>query len=269
MSNVQLKVGHGDAERVSFVGDTRSGKTTLMQFFLASLGSAVVVDSKHVDDEWLPFARKFGYFVTADPNDIRRHPRVLFRVDAAALADSAGWRKPGSDGWSWTVALRSIIARGNTVAVIDESMHCLPSQGALHPDARRIVTQGAGMGIPVWLGTQAPVYVDPLSLTQSEHMFSMRYEVDDYLRKLKSLRGIDTEILRTLDAGRYQFAHHRKGDREWSVWDGITPVTKATTSPRARSKPIAPEGNNVAFDGSAPVGEDAAMHPAASTEQPA
>jgi hypothetical protein len=229
-----------------------SGKTTLMQSLLAPLHSVVIIDSKHNDADWLGFARTFCYAVSADPSDIRRHARVVFRVDAGALADVTGWRKPGAVGFSWTEALRSILWRQDTVAVFDEAMHSLPSK-AVHLDARRISTQGAGLGISAWFGTQAPLFVDTVALSQSEHMFAFASNVDEYLVAVRRLRGIDAELLRGL--GSHEFAHHRKGDPGWAHFAPIEPVILRTQYAKPDLNGAAPDLHSAALTESDGSGE--------------
>jgi hypothetical protein len=229
-----------------------SGKTTLMQSLLAPLRSVVVIDSKHNDADWVAFAQSFGYVISADPADIRRHERVVFRVDAGALADITGWRKPGAVGFSWTEALRSIIWRRDTVAVFDEAMHSLPST-AVHLDARRISTQGAGLGLGAWFGTQAPLFVDTVALSQSEHMFAFASNVDEYLVSIRRLRGIDAELLRGL--GSHEFAHHRKGDPGWAHFAPIEPVILRTRYANSDLSATPPDLHTAALTESEAPGE--------------
>lgn len=224
---MEIRTGGGHAERVTFLGDTRSGKTTLMQAFAAAPGieSGVVIDSKHVDAEWRPFAESRGYVITADPNDIRRHAKVIFRVDYRSLLDVAGWRKEGSIGWQWTIALQSILWRRSTLVIFDEAMHVLPSKGgAGHPEARRIFTQGAGMDIASWLGSQAPLHVDTVALAQSEHLIAFTQPMPEYRSDIRKRRGVDAEILATLrpnEGEGGEWAHHQKGRPGWDVYEPI------------------------------------------------
>ena len=206
-----------------------------MQSLLVGHESVVVIDSKHLD--WGPFAEQYGYVMTADPADIRRHPKVVFQVPTTALDDRAGWKRPGTQGALWSEALASIFWRqppghgGCTLSVFDEGLHTLPSTRPSHPEARRLFTQGAALGLPAYLGTQAPLYVDTIALSQSEHMFSMVQPIEEYRDVVRKRRGVDTSVLSGLE--QYAFAYHRLGSPGWVLCPPVTPVTrvkKATLS---------------------------------------
>ena len=230
--SIQIRTAPGEAERVLVVGVTRSGKTTLVQALLGEVPSWVVLDSKRLGREWEDFAAQRGAVVSDNPADIRRHERVVFRVDVRSLHDRRGWQQRDTLGFLWTEALLSIFWRqaddASTVAVFDEAMHTLPSSGA-HPEARRLSTQGAGMGIPVWLNTQAPLYVDTVSMAQAEHAFAFATHHPKYRAELSLRRGVDCELLAHLagprhpDASRrHEFAHHYTGEAEWTE---LAPLT--------------------------------------------
>lgn len=233
---MEIVTGGTNAQRVTFLGDTRSGKTCLMQAFLGAPGisSVVVVDSKHLDHEWRQFAETHGYVVTMSPADIRQHALVIFRVDYRSLLDAQGWRKEGSIGWQWTEALQSILWRKNTLAVFDEAMHVLPSKMA-HPEARRIFTQGAGQGIASWVASQAPLHVDTVALAQSEHMIAFAQTLPEYQADIRRRRGVDAAPLGEL--GKYEWAHHEKGRSDWDFYDPISIVKKRTTRAPSEYEP--------------------------------
>lgn len=226
MRGIQIRTAFGEAERVLFLGATRGGKTTLEQVLLRQLDSWVVFDSKRVGREWASFAAETGAVITQNPADIRRHERVVFQTDTRSLQDRPGWSRPGTLGYLWTEALLSVFWRqaddASTVAVFDEAMHTLPANGA-HPEARRLFTQGAGMGLPCWLGSQAPLWIDTVAQSQSEHCFSFCLHHPGYRKELSSRRGVDCELLGLLAGPRHpdasrrrEFAHHLTGDDFWT-----------------------------------------------------
>jgi hypothetical protein len=258
---IRIRTAPGEAERALFVGVTRSGKTCLVQALLCELGSWVVFDSKRVGREWQDFAEARGAVVTENPADIRRHERVVFRVDLRSLQDREGWRREGTLGWLWTEALLSCFWRqsddGSTVVDFNEAMHTLPASGG-HPDARRLATQGAGMGLPVFVETQAPLYIDTVTMAQAEHCFAWALHHPKYRKELMDRRGVDCEVLAHL-AGpkdpdvtrRHEFAHHFTGDPDWSLFEpirlarGSYRVKPVTESERAISQEPPPDGDTV------------------------
>lgn len=245
---IELKTEPGKGQRATFLGHSRSGKTTLMQTLQAPMENVVVYDSKRVDwdtpnDVWpAGFAATFDYLVTSNPEDIRRHPRVIFKVDTRSLGDRAGWSREGTMGWLWTRALEVTWSRhpepgtGSTLVVFDEAMHTLPINS--HPDARRMFTQGSAVGLPAWLGTQAPLHVDTVALAESEHLFSFVQAIPEYRATLRQRRGVDAEVLATLE--RYEYAHNRLGDQTWREFAPVPIVKNAPKStPREIEETVA------------------------------
>jgi hypothetical protein len=211
----ELLTRAGAAQRTGVVGLTRSGKTTLVQALIADVESCVVIDTVHADADWLPFARHFGYVVTSDVADVRRHAKVLFRADIVAIEDHGGWGRPDRPGWQWTELLRAIAWRGNTVTVFDEAMDQLSTRG-IHPDARRMVTSGAARGLPTIWGSQAPLFVDTRLMANTEHFFAFGTVNQDYLDVIRARRDVDPEPLREL--GPHEFAYHALHAPAWETF---------------------------------------------------
>jgi hypothetical protein len=253
MPLIDIRTAAPNAERVVFCGPPRVGKTTLAQGFLGAPGmdSVVVVDSKHDDTEWIPFARRFGYVVSGDVADIRRHPRVIHRVDYRSLADRRGWDNEGTAGWLWTEALHAIFERQHTVVYFDEGMHTLPATA--HLEARRLSTQGASLGLPLWLGTQAPLHVDTVALNLAEHFFGFPTYSEAYRKGIAQLRGVDAELLAHLAVYKHrdgtpagaEFAYHRQGAGGWEIFGRIAPLNLRTTSGRRERAQLAEPVDNV------------------------
>lgn len=209
MPSFQLKPG----EPAIFIGPMRSGKSNLIAYFVEPLSSVVIIDSKRHPDEWGAWGPKHGYVVTSDPAVIMQSPKVIYQPDMPVLADTDGFRKPGSLGYQWTQALQSIMARGNTTVVFDETIHQLPA-GHPHPAAMQIMTQGAAWKISPWAGTQFANRIETSTLRAAVHCFCFRLNPFD-LQLLQSMRGVNTGPLYELPD--YHFGYHLTNTSEFVV----------------------------------------------------
>lgn len=209
MSHFLLAAG----EPVLIVGAMRSGKSNLTAWLLNDTRSVVVVDSKRHPDEWAKWGPQHGYVVTSDPDDILRHPRVVFQISTVALLDVSGYQKAESSGYAWTRALHNIMRRGNTVVVFDEVVHTLPA-GRPHPVAMQIYTQGAAWGISPWGGSQFANRIETATVRAAVHCFAFRLNPYD-LRLLSEKRGCDAGELGQLEP--YAFGHHLTNEPAWTL----------------------------------------------------
>lgn len=207
---MQLPIKAGD--QVFIRGDKESGKSTLCMAFAGSQ-SLVVLDPKGTE-EWINYARHFGMVISRDPADVRRHPRVLMLLDQLSLDDRGGWRRPGTDGWKWTQTLENIWTRTNTIVVFEEAIQTLPSTGA-NSRARRILTQGRVPRLTSFITIQVTNWVDTLGPRLAGHYISFACHDDQELANIKSARGADPSVLKTLAP--HAFAYHARGAQEWIV----------------------------------------------------
>lgn len=242
-----LRTSRGSAERAAFIGVTRSGKTTLMRELAGALQSVVVMDSKQHPGDWIEWAAAHGWAVTRDPAAIRRYPRVVHLVDSRSIQDRAGWEKPGRLGFAWTEALGSCFYRAvgegaSTLVIFDEGMHTMALNP--HPDARRLATQGAALGLPVWIGTQAPNWIDTVALAQVEHVLAWSMQNVEHRKVLEKRRGLPCAVLAELAgpddpraARRHEFAHHQVGSDHWEPFAPIEFRTTRTVRERAAPPP--------------------------------
>lgn len=220
--NVRLAAG----DLTVILGLRGSGKTNLEAALLSygagggPVRSAVVMDSKHDPQEWTSWGPQHGYLVTADAQEIRRQPRLVYQLDQLALEDRSG-KGPGE---AWSQALLWAFQRRQTVVVFDEALQTLPSQSP-HPMARKIITQGRSLGVSCWVATQAPKWIDTLAVKLADHLFCFRMTDHDYLQDLRNLRSVDCELLAELPD--YHFGYHRQGAPGWSVCSPVPLVMRA------------------------------------------
>lgn len=214
------------------MGSKGFGKTRLMMAFSSSLESVVVLDPTGRPDEWPAFGLAHGYVITRDPEDIRRHAKVVVLVDQLWLEDRAGWRTPGTPGWNWTLCLMYAYNRGNTMVVLEEAIQTLPSLGP-HPSARRMLVQGRGNDTRSLVALQGMIGVDTMSPRLAEHFFAFMTKHAGDLQAVYDNRRVDPRALATLahlEQGRMvpgaggilkQFGYHRLGREEWVLCDAL------------------------------------------------
>ncbi len=230
------------------MGFKGAGKTRLVMAFCADSSSVVVLDPTGRADEWPAFGAANGYLITDDPEDIRKHAKVVVRVNQLWLEDRAGWRTPGSLGYNWTLCLAYVFDRGNTICVIEEAIQTLPGIGP-HPVARRLLTQGRGNDVRTFVPLQGMIGVDTMSPRLAEHFFAFRTVHGGDLQAVYDNRRVDPRPLTQLaylkqgklipgaGGSRKQFAYHRLGADEWLLCDGLQDFfrgPKRTTSRRDR-----------------------------------
>lgn len=223
-------IGLGAGERVVLIGMPGFGKTNQICFLLgAGVESAVILDSKRHPEEYASWGRRHGYFVTSDPLEISRRPKVIFQVDQRSLLDRGGWQRPGTPGWLWTDALQRIKARGQTVVVFDEVIQTLPA-GAAHPEAVTIYTQGRAWGLSCWAGTQVPNRMETLVVRIAEHCFAFWCGNHGDRDIIARCRGVEAEILQELQRppSQQHYAYHGIGQQEWLVCPSVENVISAT-----------------------------------------
>jgi hypothetical protein len=177
----------------------------------APLPSAVVFDPKGDPQEWASWGPAHGYAVSNQVEDIKRFPKVVYLVDQLALDDRAGWKKQGSDGYTWTDALIAAYNRGNTTVVFEEGHGTIPVNA--NPWARKVITQGRSLGLSTWTAVQRSSWVDPFVIRMAEHVFCFALFDDGDLAVMRERRGIPCDLLAQL--GPREFGYHRLGSREW------------------------------------------------------
>lgn len=210
------------------IGGTGTGKTTFMQWLLHYARSVLVYDAKYitpgryVPGEWQGAP---GYQVAGHPSDATE-ARVVLRVPAAALRDTAGWKVPGSEGWWWTLALKLPMQRGETIAVIDEALGTLPANGA-HHGAHELLQWGRASGILTLVGSQLANNIDTRVLRMAHWLICFRTTNGTELGHLeRSLNGLDCSVLTRLRKRKGkrggEFAYHDVtiGDH-WRVFRAV------------------------------------------------
>jgi len=172
-----------------------------------------VVDYKKVLVDWSGFG-----VVTANPEDVLYHPRVVFQP---RMVDLMSPDPDGRDPWSrflhYVYEYRGDPAwrpgqPASLVLVLDEAAILCPTDA--HPTIRDIVVSGRGRGLSVWASSQRPQKVFSSLLSESTHVLAWRLKLARDRGKLESDLGIGCDQLRTLPD--HQFMYHRSGSDGWA-----------------------------------------------------
>lgn len=227
--------------------------------FCESASSVVVFDPTNRTDEWPAFGLSHGFVVSDDPEAVRRHPRVILRVNQLWLEDRSGWRRPGTPGWNWARALTYAFDRGNSYVVFEEAIQTLPALGP-HPMARRILTQGRGNDLRSFVMLQGMIGVDTMGPRLAEHFVAFMTKHAGDLQAIYDNRRVDPTPLTQLahlergkliagaGGSRKMFAYHRLGSDQWLLCDPLQNYfqgSKRTTSrASARSEETTETGSS-------------------------
>lgn len=186
-------------EHMMVVGDTGTGKTTLVAKLLADKEWIVSLRSKD-DNVGLP-----GKLIKkADAiDDVKHHRFVLFP-------------KYEEQRQQFALAFDRVYKEGGWYLYIDELHGVSQLGGAMKWHIERLLTQGRSLGITVITGLQRPVQVSRFALSQSTHLLSFRQEGRDVKTLVEATTPRIKEALSELD--RYEFLWYYRPERTW--WKG-------------------------------------------------
>lgn len=180
-------------EHVAIVGDTGTGKTTLMAA-LSEYRSHVVLFRTKLDTKQEPAFKGFHYVDSANALDDPRFNKLVI---------TPKYREQGKQGYA---LLEKIWQHGRWCIMIDELWYADQVLG-LRSMIDRLLTQGRSARITVVTGMQRPSFVSRFSLSQITHLFSFRVEKRD----LKTLRDAYTaRLVPLIDPDSLQAVKHHE-----------------------------------------------------------
>lgn len=180
----------GRTDRAFICGQTGSGKTTLVRALLAQRKYVVVLDGKGNLD-WAGYAlrRRFANLVGDKAHKLIWRPSHEELRDFDALDRFFEW----------------IFRRGNTTLYVDEAYTV--TRGDELPDFyHACLTRGREYGVEVWSGTQRPLRIPQVLMSEAEHSYLFRLKMLQDRAKVASMVDIRAEDLRALPKHQFFYA---------------------------------------------------------------
>lgn len=195
------------SDRVLVVGKTGSGKTYMSRILLADIDHLTIIDTKNSLRSW-----------ASDPTAIRRVQEVIGIRPSAnrtrhvppALTDSRKLLKWYDD------ILVSAYYEGDQIIYIDELFAVVPPKTPAPAGLTALYTRGREMGTGVWACTQRPTWIPLFALSESDHFFCFRLQLDEDRRRMSAFMG--NEVLK-IPPDPYGFwYYHTAGTMEKAVY---------------------------------------------------
>lgn len=182
-------------DRVFIAGQTGSGKTTLARKLLDARPYIVVVDAKGTL-AWPGYKLLFTVddAIRAGRN-VEEHPRLIVRPSYKAMTDPTEMDK----------LFRWVYLRGHTTLYIDETYGVTYGNTFLeHYGA--CLTRGREKGIEVWSGTQRPMDIPQIAISESEHAYVFFQKMPQDRLKIEQTTGIPRDAIAALPKRQFLYA---------------------------------------------------------------
>jgi len=179
-------------EHVAVVGDTGTGKTTLLTTLVPARSHVVVFRTKPDQSDEPKWGRSFHHIKKASDIHDARHDRFILTPKYESI---------GREGYA---LLERAYKDGGWCIVLDELL--VVERLGLTTMVDKLLTQGRSQRVTMVLGMQRPVGVSRFALSQCTHVFSFRVEGRD----LKTMRDAFTvKLVPLIDADSPSaIAHH-------------------------------------------------------------
>jgi hypothetical protein len=138
-------------ERVGFIGQTKMGKTFLVERLISEQPRAIVIDSKHRVN-WK------GFHLTDNPVAALLEDRTIYRPPTGV---------PPED-W-WEQAMVSLNERGGGIIYIDE-LPVIATDSRIPKGLAKVFRVGSELSVSVWWSAQESTTIHNTTLRQSEQL---------------------------------------------------------------------------------------------------
>ncbi len=176
------KIKLASNERVLIAGKTGSGKTYLAKYITRPIKRLIVLDGKGTLKDW-----------GLEPWDSTTM-RVLLRgepIRARAIPPI------GTDVLDyWEEVIVSCYRAGNVLVYIDELYAVAPPNVKPSNALWALYTRGRELGVGVWASTQRPVWIPLFALSEAEHFFVFRLQLQEDRQRMAAFMG--EEVNRTI-----------------------------------------------------------------------
>lgn len=190
-------------DRVLVVGKTGSGKTYMSRILLADVERLTIIDTKNSLSSW-----------GNESNAIRALQGVIgIKSKTARIrhVPPLATDQKKLERW-YNETLIGAYNEGDQIIYIDELFAVAPPKTAPPLALTAMYTRGREHGIGVWSCTQRPVWIPLFALSESDHFFCFRLQLDEDRRRMAAFMG--SEVLE-IPPDPYGFwYYHASGDMD-------------------------------------------------------
>ena len=181
-------------DRAGIFGQTGTGKTTLAQVLLQDREYVVVCDPKRRIN-WPGFVQAdFRTLLKLDPIKV---PKVVYKPTLAEIEENRGTVINAFFKW--------VYERENCTLYVDEMS--LISRGDDYPRYYgACLQQGREKQIEVFSGSQRPMWIPQIAMSESEHVYCFYLKLEQDRRKMEQLTGIPSEEIEELQKQEFLYA---------------------------------------------------------------
>jgi DNA helicase HerA-like ATPase len=190
------KIAPTPGDRVFIAGQTGSGKTTLARVLLYDRAFVVVLDSKGTL-AWPEYTLQRDLdALIRDGLDPEKNPRVIFRPPFEA---------PEYAMRTLDKFFRWVYLRGHCTVYIDETFAV--TRGNLYVEHYgACLTRGREKGIEVWSGTQRPMDIPQIAISEAEHAYVFKLRLPQDRAKVEATAGIPQDQVMALQKRQFLYS---------------------------------------------------------------